>query len=114
MELIVKLNTVGLRDQAIVGGKNASLGEMIQHLSSKGIKVPSGFATTTDFYRQFIAENHLQPVLSETLSKIKTDDITVLNEAANYLQSCMQRAVFSAKLITALTTAYEDLNKVSV
>ena len=51
--------TVGLADIASVGGKNASLGEMISQLSAKGVRVPTGFATTADAYRKFLAQNDL-------------------------------------------------------
>ena len=56
---IVNLNEVGLSDINIVGGKNASLGEMIQNLTSLGIKIPGGFALTVDAYAEFISYNKL-------------------------------------------------------
>ena len=53
--LVLPFNTVGIADIPFVGGKNASLGEMIQQLTKQGVKVPTGFATTAYAYRYFIA-----------------------------------------------------------
>src|SRR6267154_1131766 len=52
-------STLGIKDVPIVGGKNASLGEMLRSLTSKGIKVPDGFATTSQAYWDFLKMNHL-------------------------------------------------------
>ena len=57
--LIAWFSEIGMHDVAEVGGKNASLGEMISNLSEAGIRVPNGFATTADAYRQFIAHDKL-------------------------------------------------------
>ncbi len=68
---VVLLGSVGMDDTGIVGGKNASLGEMIRHLKELKIAVPDGFATTADAYRQFISENHLGRVIADHLRQWK-------------------------------------------
>jgi pyruvate, water dikinase len=66
---VVPLNAIGMKDTAVFGGKNASLGEMIQHLRELGIAVPEGFATTADAYRLFIKQNKLGPLIQEHLGR---------------------------------------------
>lgn len=65
----VPLNAIGMKDMTVFGGKNASLGEMIQHLQGMGIAVPDGFATTADAYRLFIKANKLGPLIEEHLGR---------------------------------------------
>ncbi|MFO7855518.1 MAG: PEP/pyruvate-binding domain-containing protein [Paracoccaceae bacterium] len=64
---------LGRRDGAIVGGKNASLGEMIRSLHAAGVRVPSGFATTAEAYWRFIDDNDLRKAISEDLAKLESD-----------------------------------------
>ncbi len=79
-DYIIPFNKIDLRDIAQVGGKNASLGEMIQKLGSKGIRVPNGFATPALAYRDFLRENSLEPKLSQTLKKLDHKDFQNLDE----------------------------------
>ena len=72
---IVNLEKVRLSDLNLVGGKNASLGEMIQNLSNLGIDIPSGFAITVDAYWDFIHHNKLDKKIRSLIKKIKDDDI---------------------------------------
>jgi pyruvate, water dikinase len=65
--LILWFDEVGIKDITLVGGKNASLGEMIQQLASKSVNVPNGFATTAAAYRYFIAQAGLEPKLHQIL-----------------------------------------------
>ena len=60
VERVVWFDTIGMNDVARVGGKNASLGEMIGSLSASGVKVPGGFATTADAFREFLDHNKLE------------------------------------------------------
>src|SRR5579872_1189937 len=64
---VLPLSSFGNDDAAVVGGKNASLGEMIRHLKTLKIAVPDGFATTAEAYREFVRENHLGPVIEDHL-----------------------------------------------
>src|SRR3989344_6680482 len=75
---VIPMDTVGLADVARVGGKNASLGEMLRELGKYGIRVPSGVIVTTEGYRHFIAENQLESVIKDALKKWKHGDIQSL------------------------------------
>ena len=68
-------------DVALVGGKNSSLGEMVQELGAVGIRVPPGFATTSDAFRRFISGNDLQTTIASTLADFDAGKIT-LHQAA--------------------------------
>ena len=68
-------NDLGLGDVESVGGKNASLGEMVQHLSKAGVRVPDGFATTADAYRRFLAHEGLADRISATLAGLDVEDV---------------------------------------
>jgi pyruvate,water dikinase len=67
--LVLPLSAVGMKDVAVVGGKNASLGELTRNLKSMKIHVPEGFATTAEAYRQFIAHNRLAPAIARHLER---------------------------------------------
>ena len=71
---------LGLGDVDSVGGKNASLGEMVQHLSKAGVSVPDGFATTADAYRRFLANEGLADRINGLLSDLDVDDTRRLAE----------------------------------
>jgi pyruvate,water dikinase len=75
---IVPFSQLGMHDVARVGGKNASIGEMIGHLSRLGVKVPDGFATTADAFRQFMAHNDLAARIAKTLAALDVDDVEKL------------------------------------
>ena len=75
---IVNLKDVSLQNIAQVGGKNAGLGEMIQHLTAAGVTVPGGFATTADAYRTFLAQNHLDQEIFDLLANLDDTDIATL------------------------------------
>ena len=77
---IVGLDEVKLSDLELVGGKNASLGEMIQNLTDLGVEIPSGFAITVDAYLDFINHNKLDKKIKRLVKKIKKDDIISLNK----------------------------------
>jgi hypothetical protein len=65
--LVRKFRDLSARDLSVVGGKNASLGEMIGALAQKGVRIPDGFATTAEAYRLFLEHNGLQPEISEAM-----------------------------------------------
>jgi len=70
MSLILWFNEVGIKDISLVGGKNASLGEMLQKLTPKGINIPDGFAVTSEAYKYFIKFNNLEETIKKILSKL--------------------------------------------
>ena len=78
MRWIRTLDTLDINDVALVGGKNASLGEMIQGLSKHGVSVPGGFAITAEGYHQFIESSELSAQLHAALDDLDTSDIDAL------------------------------------
>ena len=77
-------NHISLNNIPTVGGKNASLGEMINEMSSLGINVPNGFALKTNAYKEFLSINKLAPIIKDTLSALNVSNITELESAAAY------------------------------
>ena len=67
---IKKFNEIGIKNVDIVGGKNASLGEMFNQLTSKGVRIPDGFATTSYAFWEFLKENEIQKPLEKLLTKL--------------------------------------------
>jgi len=75
---VVNFDALRLTDIDTVGGKNASLGEMIGMLSGAGVKVPGGFATTAQAYREFLAQEGLDARIRDELAKLDVDDVRAL------------------------------------
>ncbi|MFS8860543.1 phosphoenolpyruvate synthase [Synechococcus sp. H60.1] len=107
--LVVPLIEVGLRDVAQVGGKNASLGEMLQQLTPKGIRVPLGFATTAHAYRQFIAAAGLEEKLREILKDLDIEDVRNLRERGKAARTLILQTPFPPELEQAISEAYQKL-----
>ena len=100
---------LGLGDVDSVGGKNASLGEMVQHLSKAGVRVPDGFATTADAYRRFLAHEGLADRISATLADLDVEDTRSLAEAGAQIRDLVEGQPFPADLDTDIRAAYERL-----
>lgn len=98
---------VGRKDVAEVGGKNASLGEMLQHLSGLGVDVPDGFALTAAAYRSFLRENELEALLQEELSSALEDE--ELQRASARVRERILAARFPAELRRDVLAAYGRL-----
>ncbi|MGH8231526.1 MAG: PEP/pyruvate-binding domain-containing protein, partial [Steroidobacteraceae bacterium] len=77
-EFVLPFSEVGMKDVERVGGKNASLGEMISHLARLGVNVPAGFATTAQAYREFLAHEGLARRIGAELARLNVDDIAQL------------------------------------
>ncbi len=106
MELIRPLSSLSKNDVPLVGGKNASLGEMIQALTSKGILVPGGFATTADAYRDYLKTNNLHTEIKKILSSSLS-----LQDKGKKIRALFVSGTFSPALITAITKAYASMGK---
>jgi len=104
----VRLGDLTSGDVARVGGKNASLGELIRALRPAGINVPPGFATTAQAYWDLLAANHLTEPIEATLAKFKAGKIT-LATAGKMIRQSVERAEFPPALAKAITGAYRDL-----
>jgi len=101
---IISLEDLSMKDTPMVGGKNASLGEMISHLSGLGIRVPAGFAISVNVYNDFLAFNELQPQLKKALGKLnrKTlDNLAIVGDSCREL-------VMKGEFPEALKTLIED------
>ncbi|MFS8801229.1 phosphoenolpyruvate synthase [Synechococcus sp. R60.2] len=107
--LVLPLTEVGLRDVAQVGGKNASLGEMLQQLTSKGIQVPTGFATTAHAYRQFIASAGLEEKLQEIFKDLDIENVQNLRERGKAARTLILQTPFPPQLEQAIAEAYQKL-----
>ncbi len=95
---------------ATVGGKNASLGEMIRKLGGQGIRVPDGFATTAAAYRGFIAQNELEPKMREQLERYRSG-ANGLHEAGEAIRTLILGARFPADLSDSIVEAYRELGR---
>ena len=106
--LIAWLNDLSRDDVAQVGGKNASLGEMIRHLGAKGVRVPGGFATTAQAYRQFLADNALEPRIRELTQAFEQGE-RPLSEVGEQIRALFLDAEIPAALADAVRDAYQAL-----
>lgn len=108
---IIDLAHLSMRDLEQVGGKNASLGEMISHLSSAGVAVPGGFATTADSFREFLAQNNLDKKIYTKLETLNTDDVLQLAIVGKEIREMIVNAPFTSDFENAVRTAYEQLSQ---
>ncbi|NKN33523.1 phosphoenolpyruvate synthase [Marichromatium bheemlicum] len=103
------LSDLGMDDVPIVGGKNASLGEMIQNLTDVGVQVPGGFATTADAYREFLAKDGLDARIREALDALDVDDVAALAEVGPRIRGWVMEQPFPEGLESAIDAAYTKL-----
>ncbi len=108
-EFIKFFNQVGIEDIALVGGKNASLGEMFQALTPKGIPVPNGFAITAHAYKAHLTENQLWEPLHHILDSLNEDDMLDLAKRGNQARNLILNAPFSSQLENEIVQAYQQL-----
>jgi len=107
--LIRKLNQVGLEHLEEVGGKNASLGELIRSLGSAGVRVPGGFATTAKAFQEFIAHNQIGQKINELLINLDTDDVKELAKVGGEIRSLVVSGEFPAGFEQAIAEEYRLL-----
>ena len=98
-----------MADVATVGGKNASLGEMINRLAHEAIKVPMGFATTAEAFREFLAQAGLAERIREQLTHLNIEDVQALAAAGKEIRGWIEAASLPPALEKAIATAYEEL-----
>jgi len=109
MQHVINFTRVGMDDVNRVGGKNASLGEMIQHLSRAGIQVPPGFATTAAAYLDFLQQNNLDQKIYEALSALNVDDVVQLKKTSQRIRGWINRATLPDDFAVAIQKAYRQL-----
>ena len=101
---------IGAGDTGSVGGKNASLGEMVRNLGCYDIKVPTGFATTAEGYRHFLVANNLGPVIASSLAELKGGTASVA-EVGSAIRAAILKAGCPEDLAGAIGQAYRDLSQ---
>ncbi|MEH2276472.1 MAG: phosphoenolpyruvate synthase [Nostoc sp.] len=109
--LILWFDEVGIADIPVVGGKNASLGEMIQQLTPKGINVPTGFATTAYAYHHFIQSAGLEAKLRKLFADLDVEDVKNLRERGKKARSLLIHTPFPVELREAIAKAYQSLSE---
>lgn len=106
---VLPFREVGINDIPIVGGKNASLGEMLQQLSPKGINVPDGFATTAHAYRYFIQRAGLEEKLRRLFAELDVEDVLSLRQVGKQARSLILQTLFPDELQAAIVQGYQQL-----
>ncbi|GAB2949116.1 phosphoenolpyruvate synthase [Aquaspirillum soli] len=106
---VVWFDKLRMTDVEHVGGKNASLGEMISQLASSGVRVPGGFATTAQAYRDFLAHNGLSDRINEMLAKLDVEDVVELARVGKEIRQLIVDTPFPAQLENEIRTAYEQM-----
>src|SRR6478609_4366931 len=100
MTNVLWFSSLGMKDLDLVGGKNASLGEMVANLASAGVRVPDGFATTADAYRRFVAQEGLA-----------TDDVIALADVGQAVRAAVTAQPLPADVEADVRAAYEHLSE---
>ena len=106
LKFVIPLDQLGMDDVPVVGGKNASLGEMIANLSSLGVQVPGGFATTADAFRLFLDEAGLTERINRKLDELDVEDVNALARAGGEIRQWIQDAPLPQGLEQAIRDAY--------
>jgi pyruvate, water dikinase len=107
---VISFEKLGMHDVDKVGGKNASLGEMISHLAKLGVSVPGGFATTADAYREFLAHAGLAERVNHELAKLDVDDVTALAETGARIRQWMGETPLPPALEKSIREGYAALS----
>jgi pyruvate, water dikinase len=109
MRAVIPFRELRMTDVELVGGKNASLGEMISQLDAKGIRVPDGFATTADAFRHFIASSGLTEKISARLKALNVDDVKALAVAGAEIRNWVETATLPPELESAVRQSYATM-----
>src|SRR6267143_299553 len=110
MRFVRWFSDVGLPDVGLVGGKNASLGEMIRSLAPLGVRVPDGFAITAEAYRHFLREAGVEEAIRELISGLKRDDVHDLVERSAKIRCLITSAELPEDLREEALAAYRELS----
>jgi len=106
--LVIWFEELGRGDVPLVGGKNASLGEMVCHLAKRGVKVPAGFATTADAYWRFVESNALREVISSLLGDLESGKAP-LAEVGSAIRRTFLRGSWPKELAESISSSYQEL-----
>ncbi len=110
MGYVKRLSETGLGDLARVGGKNASLGEMLQNLGGLGVRVPDGFATTTEAFHLFMAEAGLDALVGDQLRTLDVDDVHELTKVGRDLRQAVLAAELPEEVRRQIEAAFSQLD----
>ncbi|WP_064087539.1 phosphoenolpyruvate synthase [Eikenella corrodens] len=106
---VIWFENLRMTDVEQVGGKNASLGEMISQLAEKGVRVPGGFATTAEAYRAFLSHNGLNERISAALAELDVDDVVELARVGAQIRQWILETPFPAELEADIKAAWDKL-----
>jgi pyruvate,water dikinase len=106
---IIAFENLKNKDVELVGGKNASIGEMISGLASLGVSVPGGFATTSHAYRDFLMQGGLDERIRKTLAALDVDDVERLSAVGAQIRGWMLATAFPARLQEEVLSAYRKM-----
>ena len=106
---IIWFEEIGIEDVPLVGGKNASLGEMYQHLNSQGVLIPNGFAITAHAYRHLLASSGIIDSMNSVLEGLDTGDMQNLSIRGEAVRQIIREAPFPQDLLDEITSAYQKL-----
>ncbi|WLF84950.1 phosphoenolpyruvate synthase [Moraxella sp. ZY210820] len=107
---VIPLNQLGKHDVELVGGKNASLGEMISHLANAGVSVPTGFATTAEAYREFLQQSGLNDKIKAELDQLDVDNIQALTETGAKIRQWIVDTPLTKELEQEIRLAFHTLS----
>ena len=107
---VIKLDELGMQDVETVGGKNASLGEMIGNLGGLGVDVPGGFATTSAAYRDFLKTDGLDERINNALQGLDVDDIAALKKAGKSIREWIMSTKLPERLMADISHSWEDMS----
>ena len=110
-EYILWLDQLGMADLERVGGKNASLGEMISHLSDAGVTVPGGFATTAEAYRHFLEQSGLAGRIRDALESLDTEDTRALAVAGQKIRAMIMDTPLTERLESEIRAAFDKMRE---
>ena len=107
---IAWFESLNVGDVPIVGGKNASLGEMVRTLEEKGVRVPGGFATTAAAFREYVAANQIEPELRASIAALKSENAS-LHETGETIRRLFLDGEFPEAIATEIRDAYRELSR---
>lgn len=108
-DYVIGFDRLGMGDVELVGGKNASLGEMISHLAGAGVSVPGGFATTAQAYRDFLSQSGLNDWINSELDQLDVDDVNRLVEVGEKIRRRIVETPLLPELENAIDAAFKQM-----
>ena len=108
---VLPLETLRMKDVGSVGGKNASLGELISQLAASGVRVPGGFATTAEAFQEFLEHGGLAKRISGLLAKLDVDNVTALAKAGAEIRGWLESAPLPPALEQEIRAEYDRVSK---